>query len=159
MTTLINVLIIAFVANIVMDVYEFLLERLLGKTRDWHLVGRWVANIPKGSFILDTNDETLAIPGELALGWIFHYVVGIAYVGVYLFGVEYILGEPPSVVSAIGFGVITVVAPWFILMPGLGVGMFAINAGRANFVRAASLSVHAVFGIGIFLGIVVAGMV
>lgn len=158
MITLTDILIIAVVANIVTDVYELALERILGKTRDWHLVGRWVANIFKGSFVLDTNDETQSFAGELALGWVFHYVVAVAYVAIYLIGVLFVLGQPPSAATAIGFGVITVAAPWFILMPGLGVGVLAVNAGRPNFVRVVSLSVHTVFGVGIYFGIVTAGL-
>jgi hypothetical protein len=158
MTMIVEVLIVGVVANIVTDIYEWILERTLGKTRDWHLIGRWVANLPKGSFVLDTENESRAVSGELAVGWIFHYVVGIAYAGVYLFGVQYVLGVSPSAITAIGFGVISVAAPWFILMPALGVGAFAINAGRPTFVRLASLSVHFVFGVGLYLGVISIGL-
>ena len=141
MISLSDILIIAVSANIVTDLYEFALERLLGKTRDWHLVGRWVANIFRGSVILDTNDDALAVPGELILGWVFHYIVAFLYVAMYLVGTQFI----------------TVAAPWLILMPGLGLGVFAAKAAKPNFVRAASLSVHTVFGIGIYLGLVILG--
>ncbi|MBT7570293.1 MAG: DUF2938 family protein [Rhodospirillaceae bacterium] len=157
MISLSDILIIAVSANIVTDLYEFALERLLGKTRDWHLVGRWVANIFRGSVILDTNHDALAVPGELILGWVFHYIVAFLYVAMYLVGTQFILGEPPAMDTAIGFGIITVAAPWLILMPGLGLGVFAAKAAKPNFVRAASLSVHTVFGIGIYLGLVILG--
>jgi len=155
----VDILIVALVANIITDVYELGLERLLGKTRDWHLVGRWFVNVFKGSFVLDPTDETRVVPGELALGWVFHYIVAIAYVAAYLMGVRLILDEAPSFGTAIGFGIITVAAPWFVLIPGLGAGVFATNAERPNFVRLTSLTVHAVFGVGIYLGVIVASLV
>jgi hypothetical protein len=158
MTILVDILVVAIVANIITDIYEWALERISGKTRDWHLVGRWLANIFTGSFVLDTGDESRAVPGELVLGWTFHYAVGAFYAAAYLYGVQFFFNQPPSAATAIGFGVITVAAPWFILMPGLGVGFFAANAGRPNFVRVASLSVHTVFGVGLYAGVVVAGL-
>jgi len=154
-----DILIVALVANVVTDAYELGLERLLGKTRDWHLVGRWFVNLFKGSFVLDPTDETRVVQGELALGWVFHYMVAIAYVAVYLLSIRLILGEAPSFGTAIGFGIVTVAAPWFVLMPGLGAGVFATKAERPNFARLASLSVHTVFGVGIYLGVVVTGLV
>lgn len=159
MRVLLDVAIVAVVANLVTDIYEYALERFLGKTRDWHLVGRWVANIAEGSLSLDPNDETRAVSGELALGWVFHYAVALFYASVYLFGVWHVLGEPPSLGTALAFGVVTVAAAWFVLMPGLGAGVFATKAARPNFARAASLSVHAVFGFGLYLGCRIAGLV
>jgi len=156
MATLFDILVIAVVANVMTDAYELTLERLFGKTRDWHLVGRWVAHMLKGSIFLDPADETRTVPGELAIGWIFHYIVAIAYVALYLFCMQSILGEPPTIGTAVVFGMVTVAAPWFILMPCLGVGVFAKKAPKPNFIRAASLSIHTVFGFGIYLGVVVA---
>lgn len=157
MAWLSDIVIVAVIANLVTDLYELGLERFLGKTRDWHLVGRWVANMLNGSLVLDPTDEMRTVSGEFALGWVFHYIVAVVYVAAYLLGVRLILGEPPSMSTAIGFGILTVVAPWFVLMPCLGVGVFAMNAAKPNFVRIASLSVHVVFGIGIYLGVVVVG--
>lgn len=158
MTTLIDILIVAVAANVITDLYELALERFLGKTRDWHLVGRWGANLLKGKLFLNSADETRAVSGELVLGWVIHYIVAVAYVAIYLLSLR-ICGASPSLESAVAFGVITVAAPWFILMPCLGVGAFAKNAARPNFVRGASLSVHVVFGVGIYLGTVTAGLV
>ena len=156
--TFFDIILIGIVANITTDLYEFTIERYLGKTRDWHLVGRWMITIPRDSFIIDPDDDTQATSGELRLGWIFHYIVGILFAAIYLVVVHFVLNTHPSFVNAVGFGIITVVAPWFILMPALGAGMFASKAARPNFVRVLSLSVHIVFGIGLYFGVVVAGL-
>jgi hypothetical protein len=155
--TFFEILIVGIVANIITDIYEFAIERYLGKARDWHLVGRWMITIPRSSIIIDPNDDTQATSGELPLGWIFHYVVGVLFAAIYLI-VVFVLDTHPSFANAVGFGIITVVAPWFILMPALGAGMFASKAARPNFIRVMSLSVHVVFGIGIYFGTIVAGL-
>jgi hypothetical protein len=42
------------------------------------LVGRWVAWIPRGVFVHRPITATAKVRGEVAIGWAFHYVVGIA---------------------------------------------------------------------------------
>ena len=59
----------------------------------------------------------------------------------------------------LGFGVVTLLAPCFILIPGLGCGFFCVKTGRAVFVLLASLSVHAVFGIGLYHGTMVYALI
>jgi hypothetical protein len=148
-----EILVVGVVANIVTDIYEILLERSLGKSRDWHLVGRWVANLGRGIFRHDEIVDTPTVRFELALGWVFHYLVAIVFAQVYLQFLAAVLEQPPSLLNGLAFGVITVLAPWLILIPGLGGGFFGSKTGRPIFVCAASLSVHAVFGIGLYLGV------
>jgi hypothetical protein len=81
-----------------------------------------------------------------------HYAIGIIYAGAYLILIVALLKESPTLVSAVVFGVATVAAPWFILQPGLGLGVFARRAPRPNVVRLSSLSVHTVFGASLFFG-------
>ncbi len=150
-----QVLVVGVVANIVTDIYEWLLEKSLGKTRDWHLVGRWVADLGKGVFRHAAISEADAKPYELPLGWAFHYLVAIVFAQVYLQFLGAVLETPPTLWNALTFGVVTVLAPWLILIPGLGGGFFASRTERPNFVRLASLSVHAVFGIGLYIGVLV----
>ncbi|MDA1098438.1 MAG: DUF2938 family protein [Proteobacteria bacterium] len=147
-----QVIVVGVVANIVTDGYEYALERILGKTRDWHFVGRWVAYLGRGVFTHEGIGDTPAVRYELALGWAFHYLVAIVFAQVYLQFLAAVLEQPPSLLNGLAFGVITVLAPWLILIPGLGGGFLGARTGRPVFVCAASLSVHAVFGIGLFLG-------
>ncbi|MBT3369106.1 MAG: DUF2938 family protein [Rhodospirillaceae bacterium] len=151
----IEVLVVGVVANIVTDIYELLLEKSLGKTRDWHLVGRWVADLGRGVFRHGAVENAPAKPYELALGWAFHYLVAILFAQIYLQFMAAVLEQPPGLGSALTFGIVSVVAPWLVLIPGLGGGFFASKTERPNFVRLASLSVHAVFGLGLYLGVVV----
>jgi hypothetical protein len=60
------------------------------------------------------------------------------------------LDVPVSLLSGLAFGVATVLAPWFILQPGLGLGFFASRAPNPNRTRLLNLLNHAVFGITLY---------
>lgn len=154
-----EILVVGVVANIVTDIYEYLLERSLGKSRDWHLVGRWVGNLGRGVFRHADIGEAPAIRFELVLGWAFHYLVAFVFAEIYLQFLAAVLERPPSLLNGLAFGVVSVLAPLLILIPGLGGGFFALKTGRPFFVCLASLSVHAVFGIGLFIGSLVYGAI
>ena len=82
-----------------------------------------------------------------------HYVIGVIYAGFYLLLLGKIFGIEPGVANAIAFGVATVAAPWFLMQPGMGLGVFACKAPNPNMHRAYSFSSHFVFGIGLFVGV------
>ena len=154
-----EILVVGVVANIVTDIYEYLLERGLGKNRDWHYVGRWVAYLGRGVFRHDDIQDTPSVRRELILGWAFHYLVAIVFAEIYLQILAAILEQPASLWNGLAFGIVTVLAPWLILIPGLGGGFFGASTERPTFVRLASLSVHAVCGIGLYLGALVYALI
>jgi hypothetical protein len=65
---------------------------------------------------------------ERAVGWIAHYVVGVIYAALYLALVWFVLGTGPTQSTAVGFGAVTVIAPWFLMQPGMGLGVLARRA-------------------------------
>lgn len=147
-----EVLVVGLVANFITDIYEYSLERFLGKPRDWHLVGRWVAYLGRGYLTHKNITNVPARRNEFSLGWLFHYLVGIYFAALYLIILALGLHQPPSLWNGLAFGLITVLAPWLILIPGMGGGVFAWKTDRPNFIRLTSLSVHAVFGVSLYLG-------
>src|SRR6516164_7654000 len=73
------------VATLATDLWLRLLQTIVGiSVANWGLVGRWVAWIPRGVFIHRPITATPQVRGETAIGWVFHYVVGIAYAALYL---------------------------------------------------------------------------
>jgi hypothetical protein len=53
----------------------------------------------------------------------------------------------PTLVSAVLFGLITILSPWLLMQPALGLGMFATKAPKANLVRLQNLIIHTIFGL------------
>jgi hypothetical protein len=154
-----EVLVVGLVANFVTDFFEYILERGLGKDRDWHLVGRWVAYLGRGTFSHKDIAKAPAMRSEFALGWLFHYLVGIYFAAIYLIILAAPPAQSPSLWNALAFGLATVLLPWLILIPGQGGGFFAAKTERPTFIRLTSLSVHAVFGVGLYMGVLVYGAV
>ena len=56
----------------------------------------------------------------------------------------------PTLVPALLVGVATVLAPWLLLQPGMGAGLFARRAPRPWQVRFHSFLTHALFGLGLY---------
>ena len=116
------------------------------------MVGRWGGHMPRGVFVHDPISEADPIPNELVMGWISHYVVGLIYGLTYLYIVEVLLSGGPSLISALVFGLVTLVVPWFIMQPAMGAGVFATRVPRPSVMRLVSLSLHTVFGISLYVG-------
>jgi len=139
-------------ATAVSDVWQFLLKILFGvRPSNWTLVGRWFSYIPSGIFVHHTISDSEPVRFEAVTGWIAHYAVGIIYAALYLFLVNVVADIGPTFWSALAFGVVTVVAPLFVLHPGMGLGIFSCRAPNPNFVRIHSLSNHLAFGSGLYL--------
>ena len=96
-----------------------------------------------------------AFPHEAALCWAIHYATGIAYAALFLLIVRNGWQADPTLLPALAFGAVSVVAPFFILQPGLGAGIAASRAPRPNVARFKSFLTHLVFGAGLYLTAVI----
>jgi hypothetical protein len=150
---ILHVTIMGVVATLVLDAWAAFLNRAFGlPTTNWGMVGRWVANLPRGKFIHSPISDTPEVRHEHLLGWVFHYGIGIAYALIYMLIVEVWMGSGPSLLSAALFGLCTLVAPWFLLQPGLGMGVFASLAPNPTVIRVMNLVAHTIFGLALYLG-------
>jgi hypothetical protein len=119
---------------------------------NWGLVGRWVAGIPGRVFINTNLSNTPPVRHEVALGWAFHYLTGAVYGVLYIAACQY-MHTQPDLINAVLFGVITVLAPYFILKPGMGAGGLARKTPSPLKTCLSSLLIHICFGIGLWIGV------
>jgi hypothetical protein len=152
--TVTEIIVIGVVATLTADLWQRLLQAIGFPPASWGLVGRWVAGFLHGSFIHRSIAASPKVPGEIAIGWAFHYVVGIAYAALYLAIMRLSFGSGPTLVSALVFATALLIAPWFVMQPALGFGFMAARTPKPTVVRAYNASVHAVFGLGLYLGAV-----
>lgn len=146
-----QVMVLGVVATAALDLWQRFVARVVGvPATDWALVGRWFSYLPRGRFVHPGIGSSEPVLYERAVGWIAHYVVGVIYAALYLALVRFVLGTGPTLATAVGFGVVTVIVPWFLMQPGMGLGVLARRAPRPAVVRAHSLSSHVAFGIGLF---------
>ena len=147
-----EILFLGIFATATLDLWALSAKRLLGRpAANWGHVGRWIAGIPAGTFRHADIASTPAVSRERTIGWSTHYAIGIVYAAMYL-TILRTLSQSPGIFSAALFGVLTVLAPWLILQPGLGAGYFARRTPRPNQTRLHNLISHAVFGLGLYFG-------
>lgn len=140
------------VATAVMDAWAFAMKHLFRvPASDWGMVGRWVGHFPQGRFRHDSIAKAAPVAGETVIGWTTHYVTGIAYaaLSVAVFGTAW--AQAPTPGRAVLIGVIMLVAPFFIMQPGMGYGIAAARTPNPMAARLRSLMNHLAFGIGLYL--------
>lgn len=145
--------VMGLVATAAMDLWALVLQRVAGvPPPNWAMVGRWVGHLPAGTVFHDAIGEAAPLPGELPLGWAFHYAVGVLY-GV---GLAALMGpawlEAPTFAPAWVFSLLMVGFGWFLLQPGLGLGVAASRTPKPWIVRALNIAAHTVFALGLWLG-------
>ena len=142
---------IGILATAVMDVWLLLLKHLNVPTLNFAFIGRWVGHLARGRWAHAAIAQAAPVPGELALGWLTHYVVGIAFAGLLLATQGLDWARSPSLLPALCVGVATVAAPWFVMQPAMGAGIAARKTPTPWRNRARSLVNHTVFGAGLYL--------
>jgi hypothetical protein len=137
-------------ATVVMDLWAFILRRLGVPSLDLALLGRWIGHLPKGTLAHASIAKAAPIEHELLLGWCAHYAIGVAFAALLLgsYGLEW--ARAPSLFPALLIGVVTVVAPWFILQPALGAGIASSKTAAPLLNSLKSLATHTVFGLGLY---------
>jgi Protein of unknown function (DUF2938) len=141
------------VATVFLDLWHQAVRLVAGlPAGNWALVGRWFAYTLEGRFFHNPIAKQPPIRNELAIGWIFHYAVGIAYGFFYLALLRFGLGIEPSIGNGLIFGIVSVVVPWFFFMPAMGAGVLACNSPTPKTACLQALGSHAVFGLGLAVG-------
>jgi hypothetical protein len=152
MEIVIQGLLIGIIATLGMDIWAAIVKHVLRlPTADWALVGRWFGHMPRGVFVHHPIADSAAISNELAIGWVAHYVTGIVYGLAYLSIVQVLFSSGPTLTSALVFGLVTLAAPWLIMQPSMGAGIFASGTPRPSVMRLINLSMHLVFGMSLYV--------
>ncbi len=148
-------LVIGSGATAIMDAWTLLRKRLFGvPAADYDLVGRWIAWMGRGRFHHERIAATPPVRGERFIGWTAHYLIGITFAGVLLaiWGLEW--ARSPRPWPAMIVGLVSVLAPFLLMQPGMGLGIAAGRAARPAVARTNSLITHAVFGAGLYVAAV-----
>lgn len=138
--------------TLIFDLWVRFAARFLGGPQvNWAMPGRWFAYLLRGRFFHKTIAQSSPVPYELAIGWGFHYAVGVLFAAAAM-----ILGGPgwaqsPTWGPALFVGISTVLCGWLILSPGLGFGIAGSAFPDANRRRLFQLVSHVVFGIGLYV--------
>ena len=104
-------------ATLVMDGWALLLRQFGVPSLNFAFLGRWIGHLPRGTWAHENIAKAGPIRGELLLGCCAHYSIGITFAAVLLgtFGLTW--SRSPSLLPALAIGIVTVVAPLFVLQP------------------------------------------
>ena len=151
METIVRTVVIGAGATAVIDIWAALLRTLGVPSLDFAMLGRWIGHLRHGRFMHDKIAHAEPIAGERVLGWVAHYSIGIGFAGllVALMGSQWI--EVPTLRPALLVGLVTVVAPLFILQPALGAGIASLGTATPALNVLKSVVTHTVFGFGLYL--------
>jgi hypothetical protein len=139
-------------ATVLIDLWALGLKRLLGvPAMNWGLVGRWIGHMPEGRLVHDSIGKATPIRNENAIGWLAHYAIGVVFAGILLaiWGLDW--AHQPTLSPALLVGWATIAAPFFLMQPGLGLGIAAARTPNPTTARLRSLLTHTVFGLGLYL--------
>jgi hypothetical protein len=138
-------------ATVIMDLWAALLRRFGVPSLDFALLGRWLGHLPRGRWLHEGIAKSAPVRGERLFGWCAHYAIGVSFASLLLalFGLEW--ARSPSLGPALLVGLVTVLAPLFVLQPALGAGIASSRTPRPVFNTLKSVVTHVVFGFGLFL--------
>jgi hypothetical protein len=151
METILSVVLIGAGATAVMDLWILARQRVFGiPAQSYGLVGRWLAGLARGRFRHERIAASPPVRGELAVGWLAHYLIGVSFAALLLaiWGIGW--ARQPTLAPALIVGIGTVLAPFLVMQPGMGAGFFASRTPRPGAARVQSILTHAVFGIGLY---------
>lgn len=145
-------------ATALLDLWSFVRARLGIPAPKYSLVGRWIAYFPRGRFRHDSIAAAAPGPGEMAIGWSAHYVIGIGYAAILLaiWGLDW--ARHPTLAPALIVGLVTVAAPFLIMQPAMGAGIASSRTPNPSVARVRSLLAHTVFGVGLYLSALAASL-
>jgi hypothetical protein len=151
MEIVIRAVFIGIAATALIDLWALILRRTFGvASLDYALVGRWLGHMPAGRLTHASIAAAPRIRGERLIGWAAHYAIGVLFAAMLLAacGVEWT--RQPSLGPAVAFGILTVVAPFLVMQPGMGLGIAASKTPKPNVARLRSLVTHTIFGFGLY---------
>ena len=139
-------------ATLFMDLWNLFLKRAFSiPSLNYCLLGRWLRHMPAGTF---RHASIAAAPQqsfECIVGWMAHYTICVVFalVLVILTSGEWL--ARPTLLLALLYGIGTVVFPFFIMQPSLGLGVAASRTPKPMQARLKSIVTHTVFGVGLYV--------
>ena len=139
-------------ATLLMDLWNLFLKRTFDiPSLNYCLLGRWLRHMPEGTF---RHASIAAAPQrsfECTVGWIAHYTIGVSLALVFVALVSAGWLTRPTLLPALLYGLATVLFPFLLLQPSLGLGVASSRTPHPAQARLKSLVTHTVFGVGLYL--------
>lgn len=147
-------------ASSAMDLWNLFLKRAFGiPSLNYCLLGRWLLHMPGGTFQQASIAAAPPKPFECLAGWTAHYMIGVVFAQAFVVIAPGDWLARPALLPALLYGIGTVVFPFFMMQPLLGLGIASSRAPKPAQARLKSLATHTVFGIGLYVCALLVGKV
>ena len=138
-------------ATVVMDLWALLLRRgFRVASLDLGLLGRWIGHFTRGHVRHESIARATPVRHERIIGWTAHYTIGVAFAALLLaiWGPDWL--NQPTLIPALIISSATLVAPFFVMQPAMGLGIAASRTPRPGAARLRSVVTHTVYGVGLY---------
>jgi len=153
---IVEMILMGVLATIFMDLLAgFLAKRkLIYPFISQEAIGRWFLYMFRGKLIHEDINQTPALKNEKSWCLISHYMIGIVLAGIYLFLEQ----NAPIILNntwiSLVYVIVTVILPWFWLLPSTGHGFIASKSPNRSLVIRTNLINHTNFGLGLLIWVV-----
>jgi uncharacterized membrane protein YeaQ/YmgE (transglycosylase-associated protein family) len=156
-----NLIVTAVVAGILGTMVMDFLNHLFARTGmiskiEMGMLGRMSAGWARGRFRYNHPGEMEQVAHEKLYGHITHYIIGVGLAATYVLVWDLLVGGPASPVWGLAYGIATTAAPYFFVLPSMGLGVLGRRSPEGIKVPLSSLANHLFYGVGLAIGIAVA---
>jgi hypothetical protein len=141
------------VGALLMDITETLAARAgLTSGVSVALVGRWALGLLRGQWAHADIARSPTRPGEVRMGWAFHFLIGGGGVALlYAVWLQTVGWTVPvqRLWGGVAFGAATSLLPWLLLLPAFGWGCFGRRGPPGSNALLASVVSHLPYGLGV----------
>ena len=139
-------------ATLTFDLWGLFLKRFLKiAPSNICLVGRWLCYMPQGVFKHAAIGSTPPKPAGCAVSRDANYLIGLTFADAFVALADSGWLQHPTPLPAIVFGIVTVVAAFFLMQPLFGLGFAASKEPQPTLARLRTLINHAVFAVSLYL--------
>ena len=122
---------------------------------NWSITGRWFLMVLSGQPSVPEIGKAPSLPHELLAGHAAYYTISLIFAAAYVIGLR-AAGRRPSLLNGLVFGWATLVFPFLVQMPLMGLGVFAHLTQTPGLIIGRTLVHHSSFGLGLALGAMLA---
>lgn len=118
---------------------------------NWSVTGRWFLMVLQGRPYVPDIGTAPGLPHELIAGHVAYYTIAVVFAGVYLTLLK-VMKREPGLWNGLVFGWATMVFPFLVQMPLMGMGVLASATAMPGLIIGRTLVHHSSFGLGLALG-------
>jgi len=137
-------------ATLVMDLWNLFLQRVFSiPSLNYCMLGRWVRHMP-ATFRHTSIAAAARKSSECVVGWLAHYSIGVSLAAGFVLLMSGAWLARPTLLPALRYGIATVLFPFFVMQPALGLGVASSKAAKPAEARLKSLATHTVYGLALY---------